>query len=156
MAVAPVRDLRARRVVASPEELERFEVDVMAGLVLARSSAGLADGTVRGDVSNLEQIRDWFGRPLWEMEPQDADTYFGNVMRTAPSGTRLARAGALSVYFEFLELRHKVELHAMTGRVVQCPLDEMNRPRGNKDARLRIPPLESEINRPSTRLDTSM
>ncbi|WP_256335224.1 tyrosine-type recombinase/integrase [Lentzea albidocapillata] len=138
--------MRARRVVASPEELERFEVDVMAGLVLARSSAGLADGTVRGDVSNLEQIRDWFGRPLWEMEPQDADTYFGKVMRAAPSGTRLARAGALSVYFEFLELRHKVELHAMTGRVVQCPLDEMNRPRGNKDARLRIPPLESEIN----------
>ncbi len=28
----------------------------------------------------------------------------------------------------------------MTGRVVECPMDEMNRPRGRKDARLRIPP----------------
>jgi site-specific recombinase XerD len=53
----------------------------------------------------------------------------------------------LVVYFEFLELRHKVEIHAMTGRVVECPIDEMNRPRGRKDARLRIPPQEHEITR---------
>jgi hypothetical protein len=131
--------------MASPEELEQFETDVLAGLVLARASAGLTDGTIRGDLSNLEQIRDWFGRPLWEMQPSDADAYFGTVLRRAPSGTRLARAAALSVYFEFLELRHKVELHAMTGRVVECPIDEMNRPRGSKDARLRIPPLRAEI-----------
>jgi site-specific recombinase XerD len=96
-------------------------------------------------VSHLENIRSWFGRPLWEMEPADADAYFGRVLREAPSGTRLARAASLSVFFEFLELRHKVELHAMTGRVVECPLDEMNRPRGRKDARLRIPPTEAEI-----------
>ena len=145
MAVEAVRDLRSRRAVASPDELEQFETDVLAGLVLARASAGLADGTIRGDLSNLEQVRDWFGRPLWEMQPADADAYFGTVLRRAPSGTRLARAAALSVYFEFLELRHKVELHAMTGRVVECPIDEMNRPRGIKDARLRIPPLRAEI-----------
>jgi integrase/recombinase XerD len=60
-------------------------------------------------------------------------------------GTRLAKAAALCVYFEFVELRHKAELHAMTGRVVDCPIDEMNRPRGGKDARLRIPPLQDEI-----------
>ena len=145
MAVAPVRDLRAFRPAASPEELEQFETDVLAGLVLARASAGLADGTIRGELSNLEQIREWFRRPLWEMEPSDADAYFGRVMRGSPSGTRLARASAVSLYFEFLELRHKVELHAMTGRVVECPIDEMNRPRGSKDARLRIPPLSGEI-----------
>jgi integrase/recombinase XerD len=145
LAVEAVRDLRSRRAVASPDELEQFETDVLAGLVLARASAGLADGTIRGDLSNLEQVRDWFGQPLWEMQPADADAYFGTVLRRAPSGTRLARAAALSVYFEFLELRHKVELHAMTGRVVECPIDEMNRPGGSKDARLRIPPLRAEI-----------
>jgi hypothetical protein len=26
-------------------------------------------------------------------------------------------------------LRHKLELHNLTGRVVECPLDEINRPR---------------------------
>jgi integrase/recombinase XerD len=30
-------------------------------------------------------------RPLWEMQPQDADSYFGQVLRAAPSGTWLAR-----------------------------------------------------------------
>jgi hypothetical protein len=29
--------------------------------------------------------------------------------------------GALAVFFQFLELRHKVELHNLTGRVVECP-----------------------------------
>ncbi|WP_234342706.1 hypothetical protein [Streptomyces sp. NRRL B-3648] len=33
----------------------------------------------------------------------------------------------------------------MTGRVVECPIDEMNRPRGAKDAQLRIPPTGPEV-----------
>ena len=145
MSLSVVRDLRDYRPASSAEELEQFETDVLAGFVLARASAGLTDGTVRGDISNLEQIRDWFQRPLWDMGPADADAYFGRVLRNAPSGTRPARAQALGTYFEFLELRHKVELHAMTGRVVECPIDEMNKPRDRKDARLRIPPRAQEI-----------
>ncbi|WP_280701329.1 protein-L-isoaspartate(D-aspartate) O-methyltransferase [Kitasatospora sp. GP82] len=70
------------------------------------------------------------------MEPSDADAYLGRVLRGSPSGTRLARSQALSTNFLFLELRHKVEIHRMTGRVVECPIDEMNRPRGSKDAQL--------------------
>jgi site-specific recombinase XerD len=120
---------------------------VLAGFVLARASAGLADGTIRGDVGNLEQIRTWFGRPLWDMEPADADAYFGRVLRGSPSGTRLARSQALTTYFAFLELRHKVEIHRLTGRVVDCPIDEMNRPRGSKDAQLRIPPTSPEVDK---------
>jgi integrase/recombinase XerD len=145
LALAAVRDLREYRGPASVAELEEFETDVLAGFVLARASAGLADSTVRADIGQLELVRAWFGRPLWEMAPADADVYFGRVLRGAASGTRLARAQALVTYFEFLEVRHKVEIHAMTGRVVVCPIDEMNRPRGSKDARLRIPPTEAEV-----------
>jgi integrase/recombinase XerD len=145
LALAAVRDIRDRCAPASVEELDRFEVDVLAGFVLARAAAGLADATIRSDIGNLEQIRDWFGRPLWEMEPTDADAYFGRAMRTTKTSTRLARALALTTYFDFLEVRHKVEIHAMTGRIVECPIDEMNRPRGNKDAKLRIPPQRHEI-----------
>jgi hypothetical protein len=118
LSLAAVRDLRTYRPPASAEELEQLEVDVLAGFVLARASAGVTDGTIRGDVNQLEQLRAWFGRPLWKMEPADADVYFGRVLRRAPSGTRLARSQALRTYFEFLELRHKVELHQLTGRVV--------------------------------------
>ena len=89
-----------------------FETDVLAGFVLARAAAGLSDATISSDVGHLEQMRAWFGRPLWEMEPPDADGYFGRVLRGAATGTRLARAQAVNTYFLFLELRHKVELHA--------------------------------------------
>ncbi|MEU6804068.1 hypothetical protein [Streptomyces neyagawaensis] len=53
------------------------------------------------------------------------------MLRDAKPSTRTGRAGALAVFFQFLELRHKVELHNLAGRVVKCPLDEMNRPRAS-------------------------
>jgi hypothetical protein len=60
---------------------------------------------------------------------------------TRPS-TRTGRAAALTVYFQFVELRHKIELHNLTGRVIECPLDEMNRPRASAGLQLRVPPAE--------------
>ncbi|MGW4048517.1 hypothetical protein [Streptomyces sp. NPDC004721] len=48
--LAVVRALREYWSPASAEELEQLETDVLAGLVLARASAGLADGTIRGDI----------------------------------------------------------------------------------------------------------
>jgi len=145
LALALVRDMRELRVPAGAEELADFETDVLAGFVLARASAGLADTTIRNDTGHLELIRDWFGRPLWEMQPVGADAYFGKVLREAKPSTRTGRAAALTVYFQFLELRHKIELHNLTGRVIECPLDEMNRPRASVDPQLRIPPAVAEI-----------
>ena len=132
MALTAVADLREVRPLAGAAEIEAFEVDVLAGFVLARAAAGLADGTIASDVGRLTQVRMWFDRPLWEMEPADADRYFAKVLGGAAKGTRLSRAGSLRTYFAFLELRHKVEIHDMTGRVVECPIDEMNRPRGEE------------------------
>ena len=145
MSLAVVRDLREVRSPAGPAELVAFETDVLAGFVLARAAAGLADATIRSDVSHLEQLRAWFGRPLWDMEPADADAYFGTVLRDAAKGTRLGRSQALRTYFLFLEIRHKIELHQMTGRVAGCPVDEMNRPRGAGRAALRIPPSAVQV-----------
>jgi integrase/recombinase XerD len=145
LSLAAVRDLRDVRSPAGPDELAAFETDVLAGFVLARAAAGLADATIRSDVSHLEQLRAWFGRPLWDMEPADADVYFGTVVRDAAKGTRLGRSQALRTYFLFLEIRHKIELHQMTGRVAECPVDEMNRPRGAGRAALRIPPSAVQV-----------
>lgn len=78
---------------------------------------------------------------------RDADVYFGKVLRGAARGTRLSRAQAIKTYFLFLDLRHKIEIHQMTGCVVECPIDEMNRPRGRQEARLRIPPTADQVGR---------
>jgi hypothetical protein len=40
LGLAVVRDLRERRGAASAEELEQFEVDMLAGFVLARHRPG--------------------------------------------------------------------------------------------------------------------
>lgn len=57
LSLAVVRDLRVARPPATPEDLEALETDVVAGFVLARAAAGLADGTIAADVVHLEQVR---------------------------------------------------------------------------------------------------
>ena len=102
MSLAVVRDLRVARAPVTAEDLSALETDALAGFVLARAAAGLSDGTIASDVLHLEQVRAWFGRPLWDMEPPDADAYFGKVLRDTAKGTRLSRAQALKTYFLFL------------------------------------------------------
>jgi hypothetical protein len=102
LSLAVVRDLRVARSPVTGDEVAALETDVLAGFVLARAAAGLSDGTISSDVMHLEQVRAWFGRPLWEMRPADADAYFGKVLREAAKGTRLARAQAVKMYFLFL------------------------------------------------------
>ncbi len=147
MTLALVRDMRELREPPGAEDIEAFETDVLAGFVLARASAGLADGTIRNDAGHLDLIREWLGRPLWEMQPGDADAYFGRVLRDARPSTRTGRAAALAVFFQFLELRHRAEIYNLTGRVAECPLDEMNRPRASVEPQLRVPPSAAEVER---------
>ncbi len=59
LTLAVMRSLREPRAPATEEELADFELDVLAGFVLARHSAGLADGTIRADTSHLELVRKW-------------------------------------------------------------------------------------------------
>lgn len=145
VTIAAVRDLRQLRGVVTAEQLAEFETDVMAGFVLARAAAGMADRSISNDLLDLEQIREWFGAPLWEMQPRNADEYFGKVLRTAAPATRHGKAGTLSLFFDYLELRHKVEIYNLTGRVIECPIDEMNRPASRPSLAIRVPPTEAEI-----------
>ena len=55
-----------------PDELAAFETDTLAGLVLARAAAGLADSTIVGEVIHLEQVRAWLLRPLMAADQAQA------------------------------------------------------------------------------------
>ena len=50
LALAVVRDLRSVRPTPGPDDVADFETDALAGFVLARASAGLADSTIRNEV----------------------------------------------------------------------------------------------------------
>jgi hypothetical protein len=49
--------------------LEHFEIDVLGGFALPRASAGVRDPTIRGELGQLQRVREWFGGVLYEMEP---------------------------------------------------------------------------------------
>ena len=132
MSLAVVRDLRPQSRLSTAEDVAAFEQDLLAEFVMARASAGVTDGTIRTDVSIVVELREWFLRPLWQMQPQDLDRFFGRHQRELAAGTKTRKAAAIGVFFEFLELRHKPEIHAATGWVVESPLDEVNRPRGGR------------------------
>ena len=101
---------------------------MLAGAVLARASAGLADSTMRNDTSHLELIRDWFGRPLWEIQPGDADAYFGRVLRDARPFAplflggrvgRAARGGGVHSSWPQPPARRETETPAGAGAVMR-------------------------------------
>jgi integrase/recombinase XerD len=144
LALAVVRDLREHRLPVSEEDLADFETDVLAGFVLARASAGLTDSTIRNDTNHLELIRDWFGRPLWEMQPADADSYFGKVLRDEAVDADRPGGGVDGVL--------PVPGVAPQGRAAQVDRSSRRGARSTRSTgrgpwltRLRIPPTEPEI-----------
>lgn len=78
-----VRDLREQRTLTIAEELTDYGPACWPGSCWHERRLGWGDSTICNDANHLELIRDWFDRPLWEMQPTDADTYFGEVLRDA-------------------------------------------------------------------------
>ncbi|MEV0641633.1 site-specific integrase [Streptomyces sp. NPDC050619] len=144
MTLALVRDLRSVRPDPTPEELDAFEQDLVAGYVLARAAAGVEDRSIQGEIRSITEFRASLGRHLWTARPDDADRFLSARRRQAHS-TVSGKAFAISVFFEFLELRHQAEIHALTGEVVQSPIDEMNRPSSGWRRSIRIPPTDAEV-----------
>ena len=83
------------------EELADFETDVLAGFVLGAGlgRVGREHHPQRHQPPGADPGLD---RPLWEMQPPDADTYFGKVLRDAKPSTRTGRVAALTVYSQLL------------------------------------------------------
>lgn len=77
----------------------------------------------------LGAIRQWLGRPLWEMTSDEADVYFGEFLRFREFGLRVAYARALARYFVWLGGEQGGTL--LSGRVAapaRCPIDTLNWP----------------------------
>jgi integrase len=145
VTLALVRDLRAIRPVPDEADLDAYEQDLIAGFVLARSAAGVTDKSIQAELRAVGEFRESMGRYLWTARPDDADRLLGQRCRGQAKATIAGKAFAISVFFQYLELRHQVEIHALTGEMVQCPIDEMNRPRDDWSLNVRIPPTSAEL-----------
>lgn len=119
--------------------------------MLARSAAGVTDKSIQAELRAVGEFRESMGRYLWTARPDDADRLLlGQRCRGQAKATIAGKAFAISVFFQYLELRHQVEIHALTGEIVQCPIDEMNRPRDDWSLNVRIPPTAPSSRSSST------
>jgi integrase len=140
LGLGVVRDLRSPRSLASPEDAAAYQEHLLAEFVLARMAHGVVDGTVRADLAVLTEFLDWVGVWAWEIEPRHADRFFSQPQRRWRPATRRGKATSIDLFFRFLELRYRGEIHQLTGRVVSSPIDQVNRPAHRGDFTVRVPP----------------
>ena len=145
MALGVVRDLRSPRSLDGPGEAAAYQEHLMAEYVLARLAHGVADGTIRGEITAVEQFFEHAGVFAWETEPAHADRFLGQHQRHQAPETRRGKAGAIDLFFRFLEARYRGEIHQLTGRVVASPVDACNRPRHAGDFHVRVPPAPQAL-----------
>jgi site-specific recombinase XerD len=140
-----VRDLRSPRSLADPDEAAAYQEHLLAEFVLARLAYGVADGTIRGELAAVAEFLGSAGVWAWEVEPAHADRFLGQAQRGRAANTRRGKAGAVDLFFRFLEVRYRGELYELTGRLVASPIDEVNRPRHVGDFQVRVPPSPAAL-----------
>jgi hypothetical protein len=145
VSLGVVCDLRSPRSLDGPGEAGAYQEHLMAEYVLARLAHGVADGTIRGEITAVEQFLDHAAVFAWEVEPAHADRFLGQAQRHQAPQTRRGKAGAIDLFFRFLEARYRGEIHELTGRVVASPIDACNRRRHSGDFHVRVPPSPESL-----------
>lgn len=148
MTLAVVRSLGdSSRRLRSAQELEDFEQELADQYALAVSAAGATDGHVAGDRAVVFEFAHFLARPLWTAGPEDADRFLRHqrANRCLARTTVYGKAMALGRFYDFLLARYQGEIHALTGHVVDQPIDEYNRPRHPYCEQARVPPADEEV-----------
>ena len=132
--------------LSSPAAAEDFEQEIVDEYAIAMAAAGLSDG----HISNTRAVVIEFARtltgPLWEATCADADRFLAEQRRRGLTvSTRAGKAGALSVFYEFVIARYESEIRRATGVLVEQPIDAFNRQSGSSLGKVRVPPSDEEI-----------
>ena len=147
MTFAVVWSLAMPRRLRPPQELDDFEQELVDQYALAASGAGTGDGSIAAERSVI------FLHPVPRppgptATAEDADrflTHQRKSLRLAGS-TVQQRAWTLARFYEFLITRYQTDIHAVTGHVVEQPIDEYNRPvKADYGVMTRIPPAEQDV-----------
>lgn len=149
MALAVVRSLGSPSRLATPQEAEDFEQELVDQYALAMSAGGISDGHVARHRAVLFEFIGFLGQPVWTTQASDADRYLTHLRRERgqAANTVFGKGIALRHFFDFVVARYQGDVHALTGHVVSQPIDEFNRP---SKAQLqygspRVPPSQAEV-----------
>lgn len=146
--LAVVRSLGTARRPLTPAELDDFEQEVIDQRCLALAAAGMVDSAVLADRAAIVEFARFVGRHVWTALPQDADRWLGSLRsRGQAASTVQGKAYSVARFFDFLQLRYQGDIHALTGVVVDQPIDEFNRPSKADYGAGRVPPPNEDVER---------
>jgi site-specific recombinase XerD len=146
MSLAVVRNLGSPRALRTDADAEDFEQEIVDEYALAMAAAGLSDAHVANTRRVIIEFARSLGGPLWSATCEDADRFLAEQRRAGRSvTTRAGKAGTLALFYEFVIARYQGDLHALTGCVVEQPIDEFNRQSGASLGKVRVPPSEAEV-----------
>ena len=146
MSLAAVRNIGSPRALRGGVDVEDFEQEIVDQYALAMAAAGLSDGHVGNTRSTVIEFARSLDGPLWAATCDDADRFLADQRRAGRSvSTRAGKAGSLALFFDFVISRYQGDIHALTGVVVEQPIDEFNRQSGASLGKVRVPPSDMEV-----------
>ena len=148
MSLAVVRSIGTARGWRSEEDAADFEQEIIDQYALAMAAAGLSDAYISHSRTAIFELRSHVNMPLWQVKPADVDAFLAGLRRAGlAASTRAGKAGVIAQFFEFAISRYQADINALTGWVIEQPIDEYNRQSGSSLGKVRVPPSDAEIDR---------
>jgi site-specific recombinase XerD len=146
VTLAAVRNISSPRALRTAQDVEDFEQEIVDQYALAMAAAGLKDAHVSNTRSVIIEFARSLSGSLWSASCEDADRFLAEQRRAGRSvSTRAGKAAVLALFYEFMIGRYQGDIHALTGFVVEQPIDEFNRQSGASLGKVRVPPSDVEV-----------
>ncbi|MEV5862120.1 tyrosine-type recombinase/integrase [Streptomyces sp. NPDC052071] len=147
MTLAVVRNLSSSQALRTQQDVEDFEQEIVDQYALSMAAAGLTDGHITTSRAAVVEFARSLPGPLWSASCDDADRFFVELRRSGRCGshTLATKSALLARFYDFVIVRYQGDIHALTGCVVEQPIDEYNRPKGPARGEVRVPPSDAEV-----------
>lgn len=148
MNLAVVRSIGTARGWRSEEDAADFEQEIIDQYALAMAAAGLSDAYISHSRTAIFELRSHVNIPLWQVKPAHVDAFLAGLRRAGlAASTRAGKAGVIAQFFDFVISRYQADINALTGWVIEQPIDEYNRQSGSSLGKVRVPPSDAEVDR---------
>jgi len=139
---------RSVAVAELPTDPVRFQMKCLDEYVASWTARGFSAVTIENDVALLERTLRLLGRPAWEVTVEDIDRVVGELAAGGlATSTRRGYVQVFKGFYRFLEARKAVEIEAVFGTRLVCPVDEFNASRhvGDESPGLLPPPTVERV-----------
>ena len=133
-------------VAGSVRDSEVFQGECVTAYVASWTARGFSPVTIENESGVLARALDLLGRPAWEVTAEDVDAMVGGLAREGlTASTRRGYVQAFKGFHRFLQVRRAVEIEALFGVRLSCPVDEFNASRHvGDDSPASLPPPTTE------------